>query len=273
MALHRAMSLADAALTQPALLVKGAALCLGVYDSPTDRPMCDVDVIVAPGSLESTARALCDAGFRGSSTERALTQPDLELQLMAPTLAVPVLVELHVGLDKVVQRPIDYDAIFARSSTAPGFERLRVPALEDHLILVALHLAVSDFAHRAGFADLAMLITRGADVELAMCRAESWKVRSALELSLSLLDSLSPGLVSPRLLSGKRATRLRVRLARRVYSTAEPTSAPSLGLPWILRQTLLRDDLAHWALGLGVYGAKRVAERALTRWRRSPSSE
>ncbi len=272
--IERALRLLDEALDRDVLLVKGAGLALATYASPTARPMSDVDVVAPRAALPGLARRLRDAGFREHASERPLTEADLELQLVAPMMAAPVLVELHAGLDKVVQRPIGYAEILARSTVAPGFRHLRIPAPADHVVLVALHLALSDFLHRPGFADLAALLADDADLNLAMDRAERWGVWTALATSLELLARLDAEAVPASALARCRARRLRRPLILRIFHLPGEAAAHSgsLGLPWILRQTLLRDDLAHWALGLGVYGAKRVAERALTRWRRSPSS-
>lgn len=48
----------------PVMPMKGALLQHWLYDDPTERPMTDVDLLVAPRDLDRAVRVLCDAGYR-----------------------------------------------------------------------------------------------------------------------------------------------------------------------------------------------------------------
>jgi Uncharacterised nucleotidyltransferase len=249
-----------------ALLVKGAALALTHYAEPWTRTMGDIDVIVRPGSLEPTVAALRQRGFVvGTNAERPLTASFFgETAVTLPCGVTSVLVELHTRLDKVVARPVDHAAIFARASLAPSLPHLWVPAGEDHVLLLALHAAGHDFCHGPARADVEHVLAAGVDEEVLIRRAREWRLATVLFVMLSLLREGGSRRVSDRLLGAVEPRGLRRFLVERYRSrVAEPALSPSLGWPWIGRQTVLRDDLSAWVRGVTVYAAARAAEVAL----------
>ncbi|HTJ80747.1 MAG TPA: nucleotidyltransferase family protein [Polyangiaceae bacterium] len=262
LALERTLTLLDQALPCAGVLVKGAALALTVYGSPHDRPMSDIDVLVPFSDVERARNALVANGFRPVTTSRPLSQLHLDVKLLAPMAAVSVLVELHGSIDKVASRRIDYAAIFRRAMPLTGMARLATPCPEDHVVLVALHLGGDEFKHRPGFADVALLLARGADVDTIVERARVWKASTVVGLAFDMLDEMFPGIVPARAVGAIRTRSARRRLLRRWFAPPLGATQPrALGLPWIARQTLLRDDLPAWGLGLARYGGKRVLER------------
>jgi hypothetical protein len=250
-------ALADAGLR--ALLVKGAALALTVYPDPAARPMRDLDLLVRP---EDEARAVAALVARGGRAHapggRAHSAALLgETQIMLPLGALQVLVEVHATLDKIAPRPIDLDAIFSRAAPAPGLPALLVPAPEDHALLLALHAAVSGFAHPIAFLDLELLLRRGLDARVLAERARDFGLRAAMFATLSIMRDLGAASLTPDLLARFDPGPARRALLRR----ASPRAVPELGLAWIAAQTPLRDDLPAWLGGVARYAVARARDR------------
>jgi Uncharacterised nucleotidyltransferase len=250
------------------LLVKGAALAITHYAEPWTRDMADIDVIVRPGTRDHVVAALAAHGFaviadaaRPLSSD-AFGETCLSLACGAATVAF----EVHTRLDKLVARPVDHAAIFARSAPAPGLPRLRLPADEDHVLLLALHAAGHDFRHPPAGADLALLLTRGVDEEAVLDRARRWRLTTVLFVMLTLLRESGSERVPDRLLRATAPRGLRRALIDRYRARLADEGAPlGLGWPWIARQTVLRDDLPAWTGGLVRYAGTRALETALAR--------
>src|SRR5262249_35200575 len=152
----RAVSAALSAEGLSALLVKGAALAIETYPDPAARPMGDVDLLVRRADRDRVVAALVRAGATvhrppGRPYSAALLG---EMQLVLPLGATSTLVEVHASLDKLVARPVDEGAIFARARPAPGLPGLLLPAPEDHALLIALHAANDGLRHPIAFLDL-----------------------------------------------------------------------------------------------------------------------
>ena len=248
-----------------ALLVKGAALAMTHYDEPWTRAMGDVDLVARPGACGRTLKALAAHGFVAGATAGRPLSGDFfgETGLTLDCGATSVLLELHTGLDKLVARPVDYEAIFARASPAPGLPHVLLPSDEDHVLLLALHAAGHDFLHEPACADLDLLLARGVDEAALLHRARQWRLGTVLFVMLSLLRERGSARVPDRLLATLAPGALR-RAAVGVYRSrlATPGASESLGWPWIARQTVLRDDLPAWARGVLAYAWARAVERA-----------
>jgi len=254
-----------------ALLVKGAALALTHYAEPWTRAMSDIDVIVRPGALGPTLAALRAGGFVvAADAERPLTAAFFgETLATLPCGVTSVPVELHTRLDKLVARPVDHAAIFVRAAPAPSLARLRLPASEDHVLLLALHAAGHDFHHGPACADVELVLAAGIDEDALIQRAREWRLSTALFVMLSVLRERGSTAVSDRLLGAVAPRGLRRSgVARYRAHVADPGATLGLGWPWIARQTVLRDDLAAWGLGVAAYAGARVAEVAQARLRR-----
>jgi hypothetical protein len=248
-----------------ALLVKGAALALTVYRPAWSREMSDVDMVVRPGARDRVLDALVGAGFeRGVVEGRPLSASALgETHVFATLGETRTLVEVHTQLDKIVARPVAYAAIFDRATPAPGLPGLLVPSDEDHLLLVALHEACSEFRHPVGFADLHALLARGVDMNAVHARAREWKLRTALFVALSTLRALGSPLATDALVRSFAPSRLRRAALASFYRVgAYPVARGrfQLGLAWVARQGPLRDDGTAWLRGVGHYACLRAAE-------------
>jgi len=63
LALITCLDLMQETPTIPVILLKGAALAIGLYDDPACRPMNDVDVLVAPEHMSDAVQRLRDGGY------------------------------------------------------------------------------------------------------------------------------------------------------------------------------------------------------------------
>jgi hypothetical protein len=255
------------------LVVKGAALAMTHYARPWERAMVDIDFIVRPGARDGVLAALVEHGFVvDPSVERPWSHEffgETALTLACGAITVPF--ELHTTLDKLVPRPVDHDAVFARAASAPGRPHLRLPAGEDHVLLLALHAAGHDFRHAPACADLDRLFASGVDEGTVLRRAQQWRLETALFVMLSLLRESGSTHVPDRLLRALEPSGLRRAAIRRYrMHIADPGTVLRLGWPWIARQTVLRDDLAAWARGVVDYAGVRAIEAALLRAPEAP---
>jgi hypothetical protein len=241
-----------------AMLVKGAALALTVYPEPAARPMTDIDLLVRAADRDRVVAALERGGLERRAAEGRARSGALlgETVLLARSGALETLVEVHTSLDKIVPRPVDEAALFARAAPAPGLAGLVVPAPEDHALLVALHAAGHDFHHPAAFLDLELLLRRGLDLDALIERARAFRLATVMFVALSMLRDLGAASVPADLVARFDPGPIRRALLRRAAASGD-----ALGVAWILRQTPLRDDLGRWAMGLGRYAAARAADR------------
>ncbi|MFT3914547.1 MAG: nucleotidyltransferase family protein [Anaeromyxobacteraceae bacterium] len=152
-------------------------------------------------------------------------------------------------------------ALFARATPAPDLPGLTIPSPEDHAILIAIHAAGHDFHHAAALLDLALLLRKGLDLPALAARARAWRARTALFVLFSLLRDLGAPEVSDAHVALFDPGPLRRAVLRRRAAMA--ASSNDLGLPWMIRQTPLRDDLGTWVLGLCRYAAVRGVERVI----------
>jgi len=260
-----------------ALLVKGAAVALSAYPKPWLREMSDIDLIVRDHDMALVLGRLEGAGFSRVPAEPArlwTTDAFGEVVFVARAGAASWTIEVHGMLDKIVARPLPTDDLFDRSLAAPELSGLRLPSAEDHVLLIALHEAASEFRHPAGFVDVELLFRQGIDCAVLIDRARRYKLRTALYVVLATLRGLDAPSIPNDLVSELRPGRLRGLVLKRCYAIGDYPLAPDameLGLPWIVRQTALRDDLVRWGLGVGRYAAQRALERGsarLEQWQR-----
>ncbi len=242
-----------------ALLVKGAALALTVYEEPAARLMSDIDMLVREGESDRVVAALVAGGCEvRPEPGRRYSAPLLgETGVFVRAGAMTELVEVHTTLDKVVTRPIDMASLFARAAPAPALPGLFVPAAEDHALLIALHAASHDFAHPVGFLDLELLLRRGLDARVLVDRAREWRLSAVMFAMLSAMRQLGAASVDDALVAAFDPGPLRRAILG--GKAARGVSRPGLG--WIVAQTPLRDDPLKWIVGVGRYAVARARDR------------
>jgi len=252
-----------------ALLVKGGGLARTVYPRPWFRDMCDIDIMARVRDVPAIVAALVAAGLEhlGRFAGRPWTLSAFGEQLLVMRIGgVPFLVEVHRSLDKLVERVVPWDEVWERARAAPGLSALQVPALEDHALFVIQHLAASDFSHPHGWLDLELLLRAGADPASIVERATAWRLQTPTYVALATLLELGSQSLSRSMVEAARPGPLRSWLLTPFYAVgAYPLARKdaAMGLPWIVRQTALRDDVARWVTGVSRYAVVRGAERLL----------
>ena len=95
------------------LCLKGAALSNMLYPTPSMRPMCDLDILVAPDHAPYAQQLLCDAGFDAQMAFAGYLKKHHHLP--AATRRIDhhlVMVELHTqALSPDMRTPIDWDCL------------------------------------------------------------------------------------------------------------------------------------------------------------------
>jgi hypothetical protein len=199
------------------LLIKGAALKGLVYTNPGLRPADDSDwVIRTSGDWEAACRILAGQGYASS-----------EGGLGAAWERGRFVVELHrnvLGDERVAGRVSgggkgggDADeAVWARSLPAPAGGPFRMPAPEDHLLILCAHLMKHNLEPGIWFADLEGLLLAGPglDWEAVLDRARAWGLLRPLAYALrglGLLGEGTPGSPALALPPGVRAALTEVR--------------------------------------------------------------
>jgi hypothetical protein len=248
-----------------ALLVKGAALALTVYPDAAARPMGDIDLLVPRVQRDRVVAALVrQGGLVHAPPGRPWSAEMLGETVITMTAGtISLLVEVHTTLDKLVPRPVDERALFARTTAAPGLPGLLIPSPEDHAILIAIHAATHDFEHLPALLDMELLFRRGLDVAALAARSRAFRAGTVMFVLMRSLRELGAASVTDAHVAAFDPGRFRRALLRR--REARGDAGQELGLPWVVRQTPLRDDLGAWTLGLLRYAALRGVERLLLR--------
>ena len=192
---------AFAAAGVPLVLLKGAALGLGVYDEPAQRTMTDVDVWVQAEQMPLVARVMGELGYRTPVKEErpvALQQISQgEVRFVRPGWAVG-LIEMHwspfAGWWLTRTAAVDEQAVWARLERLGDETAAYQLAPEDMVIHLAVHTAVN---HQFGLSAVRSLVDialtaqrRGVDWTMVAARARAWRVGTAVFTVLSLLDDL-----------------------------------------------------------------------------------
>jgi hypothetical protein len=232
------------------VLLKGAAMARTRYGDAGARPMVDVDVLCAEDDLSRVVEVARSIGF-------AVTEPpafrraqkavhDLKLHDGA------VMIEVHHRLWHELGLGDDARGVRARAvETEVDGVRLRVPAVEDQLLITLVHAATHGFTGNPMWIIDALLLLDEAGPD-ALARAGRAARRIGGELAWLAardhLSSLCPDLVPP---APDDTARLRRALVRRLGPWLQ-RGEPELGLwPSRLVRALLVDDpraFGHWAV-------------------------
>ena len=178
------------------LLIKGAALKGLVYGNPGLRPADDSDWVVrTSGEWEAARHVLADHGYRVSEGGYDATWERERF-----------VVELHrnvIGDERVEARAQagreggrgEEEAVWARSRPAPQGEPFRVPAPEDHLLILCAHLMKHNLEPGIWFTDLEALLRSeaGLDWGAVLSRARARGLLRPLAYALRSLGALGGG--------------------------------------------------------------------------------
>lgn len=128
-----------------AVVLKGGALAHTLYPDPGERPMNDLDLLVAPDAAEEARRALTSAGWRRDEEgyPEASYRRHYHLPPLRDDAGSGAALEIHTGL-LLPGHPfaLDVEAFRRRAEPARLDGRpMLVPDPVDHLIYVCLHFA------------------------------------------------------------------------------------------------------------------------------------
>jgi hypothetical protein len=210
----------------PFIVLKGASLIPLIYKAAEERPMTDVDLLIARDNWPRTRTAVVESGrYKLPSAERERIYSRYHAKVEISTRETPSCeFEFHWNLEIEGRTALEPGRLMARAVPVE-LEGRRCRRLEDtdlalHLALHAAHHAtaprliwIHDLAllAREGLVDWALLHQRAADAQLLVI----------LQYALSYLEKAYPGTVPRELLADLPRGRLRGWLFSRVQ-TANP---------------------------------------------------
>jgi hypothetical protein len=128
------------------LVLKGAHLAFAYYPNPSDRPFCDLDLLVRPAQFDGAVAALEGAEFcrfEEGGSRAATVRHYYCYEFRAPS---GICVELHRAYAAYGRYPVDVDGLLGR---AVPFRLGQEPALglcrEDLLVHLCVHIAKGFF--------------------------------------------------------------------------------------------------------------------------------
>jgi len=161
--------------------IKGVAYAKSLYDSPAERPMGDVDLLVQPADYSRAAAVLTSAGFVAGVSP--------VLHHAHAWVRETFVIDLHRSIIAPGRSRIDLAAVWARMQ--PGWpdcaERLEpTDALVFHLVNLARNRLRVPLIH---VIDTERLCQQG-DATTAIERARSWGLGRGAELALRFCTSI-----------------------------------------------------------------------------------
>ncbi|MCC6318855.1 MAG: nucleotidyltransferase family protein [Gemmatimonadaceae bacterium] len=188
----------------PAILLKGAGLALSAYPRFADRPMGDLDVLIAPEHSKRAWELALSQGWVWDEHEYPSShyQAHHHLPPLFDAARTGVRLELHTALS-LSSHPFSLSFEQARAVSRPISERselTRVLDPEHQLLHLAVHFA---WGHLASFGiwrlarDVAALAERGIDWQRVLELSRGYKAEFAMYWSLRLADLLCGVSVAP----------------------------------------------------------------------------
>lgn len=243
-------------------VLKGAGLGLTVYDTPEQRFMSDLDLLVRPERFNDALALLLDCGYENRWPEEAIRgyrAYHYHLPLSHPAGYV---LELHWDLVKPGRLyGLDPSSLIDASAPVPGLHPvLRVPGPEHQVLHTVVQQLQDGFAYLVRTVDLDRLFAAGTiDWDTLVAQAEENRLGPALAfatlLARHLFDSEYPPQALQRLRPG--------RLARTHLSLFDPVKR-AVDQRLMGRRTanrLLRFWLTEKHLGRAALMAEVVRER------------
>lgn len=143
----------------PLMALKGAALHLTIYDTPSARAMSDLDLLVKPEDLDRARALLEDLGcLRGQPLVREDFFPRYyyETEYMCRTI-YPLRIDLHVRPFRQLRysRLVPADALWKGARHVRlGQASVLIPSTEDMLIQLAAHVATHGYSQAKWLEDI-----------------------------------------------------------------------------------------------------------------------
>lgn len=202
----------------PVALFKGIAYAGTLYPDPAERPMTDVDLLVAPHDADRAFAAITRLGYwhAGPANQRAPRTHAITLKRRGAAI------DLHRGPMQLGRAAIPHEAVLARARPAahlPG--ALRLDPVDETLYHLA-HMIRSDLhVPLLSFIDTARLLAGlGGDRRPLLDRASAWRLGRPVRAVLSVVDHVLAAAPAPAWWLPGRAEVLRRTLPRRPVQIA-----------------------------------------------------
>lgn len=240
-----------------ALILKGCALSLQLYGTPSLRQCGDIDLLIEPRHLWAADTILRGCGYRGDAgTIPDAARPRHENWLKDLSYSDGRWhVELHHRLaDNPLLLPYDFEALWTdRETVICGGLSFPVPSRRFAALYLCVHGAGHDWERLGWLADIATLLREGAAQVRALDDAREAGLWAVMVQSLHLAhDWLGLPLFDPRL----RLDAAAKRRLRRFVSTYSPGSEGGLKARWGREERrdamILRCHLARYGMRSGL---------------------
>lgn len=211
------------------IILKGMILATTVYDSPAQRDMNDVDLLVKRRDLSLVHKLLLNKGFDFSSGAECSLVFAREFKGQIPYFDGSLLIDLHWHLVGPhwyrFTTDFDLEGIWSRSvPTQMGDAPVRRLCTEDEIIHLCYHTAVHHgLFHRQGYGDIIRLVRSEAatlDWMALAQRARAWKVSVAVWATLNVARRLDAEIVPDAALQALQVSRWRQRVLDRFVERA-----------------------------------------------------
>lgn len=185
----------------PMLALKGSSLLHTGLWNPGERPMSDIDLLVAPGDMEAADRCIRAAGYTPGVRKRRHLAYEPVGQAAAPAFGEhednPIKIELHTAVaEPLPRREVDITASLAPRQPRPGLHGYASEgALLRHLLLHATGNLCLRCARLSQLHDIALLGHRQDDAGWAEALAPASDGRPAWWAvpTLLMVEQLFPG--------------------------------------------------------------------------------
>ncbi len=174
--------------------IKGVSYAAGLYSSPAERPMTDVDLLVEPHAIAKARYLLREVGFTLAE--------DTPGHHASTWVRDGLVIDLHRGIVGVGRSRIDFAKVWRRTVAGwpTGAERLDP---HDELVFHLLHMARNRLCGPlVHVVDASRLESRVGSVEVALARAKEWGVgvaaRAAWNYVHFIVNDGSRGWLAPR---------------------------------------------------------------------------
>ena len=184
----------------PWLAFKGPILSELAHPLPGLRSYKDVDILVDPGDLRTTCGRLIDIGWNIIDSNETLRRPELsgEVRMASPRR---ILVDLHWSMVVNVTRRKRFqiptrELLERRKNVMAGLARIWALDLEDSIVHVCVHAALSGATRLLHLIDADQLSRQIQDWDLVVRRSYEWGATAQTALVLGrarrLLDTPLP---------------------------------------------------------------------------------
>ena len=174
--------------------IKGVSYATGLYSSPVERPMTDIDVLVEPYAIPNARRVLAELGF--------VADEDPPDHHASTWVRGDLVIDLHRGIVGTGRSRIDLAKVWHRAGPGwpAGAERLDP---HDELVFHLLHMVRNRLCGPlVHVVDAARLAARVGSVEPALARARGWGVGTAADVAWGfvqhVVDDRPRGWLAPR---------------------------------------------------------------------------